>query len=443
MEVPEIINNTAYLPNVGAIVSLGGDTKAIKKPTTPVKEDENSSSNVSFWGSNNLFPQQAYADVVKSTIARPIIDFQTRILYGGGIDIVLAEHDDDGKEKLIKDDSALEPAKLFARQASINNYLRVATTDFYFFYNIFPELLMNRRGNIVNINPIKAPKCRWEVRTSGMVSDNLFVHPDWANGSESTATKIPTIDPYNFAIENLKEKPKPKFIYPLSYPDPLNDYYALAPWDSFRQSKWYDYVKSIPEFKAALMKNQMSIKYHIEISTDFWEWRYGLLWPKGTANPEKKKELMQEYLQELSDLMAGPENAGKFLLTHSMFDNARNVNRELVKITLLEDKYPDGILTQDSTEGSSHGIFAFGVHPTLLGHAPGSAKSSLGAGSGSDQRVAWNNYLQLAQLHKDIILEPLNFIRDFNGWDKRIQFRFKHSIQNVLDTHNENQQMAS
>ncbi len=439
----DIVNGHAYLPHVSAVVALGDASTPQKRPTTPVKEDKNSSSNVSFWGRDNLFPQKAYADVKKSTLASPIIDFQIKVLYGGGVEIVLVDFDDDGNEKIIKDDTALDAAKQFAKRANVNRYLQQSITDFYYFYNIFPELLMSRRGEIVNINAIKAPKCRWEVRKSGMVSDNLFVHADWENGNEDTALKIPTIDPFNFAVENLKAKPKPKFIYPLSYPDPLNDYYALAPWDCFRQSKWFDYIQSIPEFKASLMQNQMSIKYHVEISTDFWNWRYGDLWPQGDTQPEKKKQLMQDYLQELSDLMAGPENAGKFLLTHSIYDSARNVNRELVKITLLEDKYPDGILTTDSTEGSSHGLFSFGVHPTLLGHAPGSAKSSLGAGSGSDQRVAWNNYLQLVQLHKDLIFEPLHFISDFNGWDERIRFRFKNNIQNVQDTHKENQQMAS
>lgn len=438
-------NGIAYLPTVAAAVSLGTGGASLvpgSKTTQPVKKDGYTSGRVAFWGNDNLFPQKAYKDVSESTIMRPIIDWQVRALYSGGVETVLVDYDDDGKEKIIYKDKALEPAHNFNRTANVNRYLGSSVNDFYYYYNIYPELIMNKnRDKVVTLNSIPAAKGRWEIRQSGLVSDNLYVLSDWQQEDESKAVKVPTIDPYNYAVESLKENPKVKFIYPVSYPDALNDYYTLAPWDSFRKSKWHDFVKSVPEFKSALMKNQMAIRWHIQISTDYWPWKYKEVWED--ADSKKRNELIDETLEELVAALSGAENAGKAVLTHMLWDQAKGEHRDLIKIEKLEDKYPNGILIEDSTEGSSHGLFAFGVHPTLFGHAPGSAKSSMGAGSGSDQRVAWNNYMAMVQLHKDLLMEPLLFVRDFNGWDPRIQWRFKNLIQQTLDTGKEVTQQAS
>jgi hypothetical protein len=35
---------------------------------------------------------------------------------------------------------------------------------------------------------------------------------------------------------------------------------------------------------------------------------------------------------------------------------------------------------------------------------------------------------------RDAIMEPIELIRDFNGWDKNIVFRFRDTILTTLDT---------
>lgn len=66
---------------------------------------------------------------------------------------------------------------------------------------------------------------------------------------------------------------------------------------------------------------------------------------------------------------------------------------------------------------------AVGVDPTLVGDGPG---KKMGGGSGSDKRIAFNIYVALLQAYRDVILEPLYFIAEYNGWRKKYKgLKFK------------------
>jgi hypothetical protein len=123
--------------------------------------------------------------------------------------------------------------------------------------------------------------------------------------------------------------------------------------------------------------------------------------------------------------MAGAENTGNSLMV--TFSSNPQLQKEYPgwKITAIDNKIRDGIYIEDSQEASSHLLFALAVDPTLIGSAPG---KGMGAGSGSDKQAAFNQYISLCQAHADIILEPLHFIRDYNGWDPRLTFKFKREI---------------
>ncbi|MOA12613.1 hypothetical protein D3C78_1326240 [compost metagenome] len=76
---------------------------------------------------------------------------------------------------------------------------------------------------------------------------------------------------------------------------------------------------------------------------------------------------------------------------------------------------------------------ALGIDGTLVGDGPG---KKMGAGSGSDKRIAYNIYCSLLQTHRDKLLKPLDFIADFNGWTDRLQglkFRFRDIRLETLD----------
>jgi len=76
----------------------------------------------------------------------------------------------------------------------------------------------------------------------------------------------------------------------------------------------------------------------------------------------------------------------------------------------------------DSQAANSEILFALGVDPCLIG--AGIPGGKLGAGSGADKREAFWMLNAEMGVYRQISLEPLYFIRDFNGWDPEIQFDY-------------------
>jgi hypothetical protein len=125
------------------------------------------------------------------------------------------------------------------------------------------------------------------------------------------------------------------------------------------------------------------------------------------------------------DFLTGNEKAGSSLMIPVENDPITKKVYEGWQIEAVDNKIKDGVYIEDSQEASSHLMFALGVDPTLIGNSPG---KGMGAGSGSDKNAAFNAYISLCQIHQDLILEPLHFIRDYNGWNPEYQFRFRKAL---------------
>ncbi|MFC7669286.1 hypothetical protein ACFQT0_19455 [Hymenobacter humi] len=186
-------------------------------------------------------------------------------------------------------------------------------------------------------------------------------------------------------------------------------------------------AQAIPEFKKQLFINQLSIKYLIEADVRYWEWKY----PDWSEKKEgDRKQLISEELDAFEKTMSGTNGAGKSILSVTMPDPNGGSPISVFKITPIDDKIKSGLYVEDSQEASSHIYTALQVDPTLSGISPG---KGMGAGSGSDKRVAGNLFVNTHSFHQDLILEVLNLVRDYNGWDPELEFRFLNPEINTLD----------
>lgn len=426
-----------FLPAVSAVIT----TVPKSKPTTPIIKPSGSSK-VASWGENNDFPKIVKDIATKNTVISRGLADSIGYLYAGGVIYGQASYDDSGKEvfKPLKDPEI----EAFIRFTNLKKYLLESITDFYWFYNPFPELILTAdRKKIAAISEQDAYGCRWGIQNpkTGLV-DKCYINANFSEGENETSERtveVDVLDPYFDRVNTVRESKYYKFIYPLSYPTPGHTYYQLAPWDSARQSGWLDLANSIPQFKKALLKNQLSIKYHIKIADYFWEWKY----PDWVSKPELRKERMEETFSDFNNMMTGEDNAGKSLFTSMMTDKIAGKQYPGWEITPIDDKIKDGIYIEDSNEASSHLITALGLDIALFGISPG---KGMGAGSGSDKRMAYNTYIMKCQAHQDIILEPLEFISDYNGWTARLpglEWRFKNTILTTLDQGSSMKQIIS
>ncbi|MDJ1472839.1 hypothetical protein [Xanthocytophaga flava] len=428
------IATVAYSQKSSVLMTIGksgssapGSTPAAT-PTSPIIKDSFSSGfpDIEPWGTDNLFPQNVLRDCYKNTIVAPTIDWKTRALYQRGLEYGIEDLDQNGEVtfKRIKDSAVDE----FLRRTAIRRYALESIVDFYWYYNIFPEMILSKdRKKIVGLTAQEASYCRWgkQDKKTGLVN-TCYINANWDQGGTASSpetTKVPVLDPYYDPVIALKEDSRGyKYIYPVSYPTPGKSFYQLAHWDSLRTSGWLEVAQSIPAFKKAIFKNQVTIKYIIETATWWWEWKYPNF-NKMTA--DERAKIMQKELQTFEEFMSGNENAGNSLMTVFKSDPERRQEYAGWKITPVDNKIKSGIYIEDSQEASSHLLYALSVDPTLIGSAPG---KGMGAGSGSDKQAAFNTYLSLVRVHEDLILEPIHFIGQYNGWNPDIRFRFRREI---------------
>lgn len=401
--------------------------------SSPVEKGQ--SGDVAPWGPANNFPQQVIADLEKSSVIGPVLDWKTRAVYGKGVVYGRVSYDEKGNEIFVRFKDPRIDA--FFRRSKIRRYAFEGLQNLNTFYNAWPELVLTLdRSEIYSLAMVDTAYGRYSVPKPGRpVPDWLYISANWPDAApgDGYTERVPVLDAYADAVEALREDKRGyKYIYPLSLPSPGKALYQLAAWNSIRRSGWLDVAYAIPEFKKALFKNQLSIKYLIEVDVRYWEWKF----PDWKEKKEgERKQIIQTELDEFEQKMAGVDGTGKSVLAVTMPDPQNTGGTvHVFKITAIDDKIKSGVLVEDSQEASSHIYTALQVDPTLAGISPG---KGVGAGSGSDKRVAFNAFVATHSFYQDLLLELLELVRDYNGWGDDIEFRFLNPQINTLDQKSE------
>jgi hypothetical protein len=407
--------NVVFLPELNAVAYMNDNKGKPQKPTKTVKEKRTGSQVIEYWGSNNLYPQEVVEDYAKDDQIPALIAWKIKTLISGGIIYGNLEFDKDGSEKLIPFyDAEIED---FAIKSALGRFSREAASDFYWFENVFTELILSGdKSKIATITVQEASFCRLAKQREDGSIPYVYISANWEKRPPlANVPKVNLLDPYYDPAGTLQKSEWQKAIYHSSFPSPDSVYYQTPTHNGLRVSGWLDIARAIPEFKKSLMKNQMTIKYHIKIPDSYWPSLYKD-WLSLT--PEQKLEKKKEKLTQFVNFMKGEKNSGNAFMSDYTYDP---INQKPVFgwiIEPIDDKIKDGLYIEDSQEASAHILRAFGLDPTLVGQGPG--RNSQSAGSGSDKRVAREIYLLNAKVDQDIILEPLNaVVNPFNGWKKR------------------------
>lgn len=425
-DVEFIDEKTALMHHHDIIVMM--ETPSVT-PAAP-KPKESGNSPISPWGSDNDFPQKIIELASKSTELASLLDWKDRALQGRE---VIAVNQVWNPTKSQYEESAIDDNEIneFLSSRMFKRYWREASTDFNWFWNIFPELIKNVKGDkIASVGIIDASYCRWGKMNDRGIIETCYVSADWpsAKADDQTTLKINVVDPYSpTVIEDIqKAKNIKSFVYPVSYPSPGKSYYQLAPWDGWRVSGWPELAQMIPRSKVKLMTHLLSAKFILEIPGNYWPQAYPN-WSRKSF--EEQKEIKRAKVKEVNDLLTGVENTGKTILFDAISDANGNPLPSW-KIIPIEDKLRDGNFLEDSREASQHLRSALNLDSALTGDGPG---KSLGGGGG-DKRIALNIFVALLQPYREVLLEPVYFIAEYNGWLKRYpRLKFK-TVEIQLET---------
>jgi hypothetical protein len=364
------------------------------------------SSGVAQWGASNNLPREIIDLVAKSTELGALLDWKVKILHGKRIKAIIRDADGVGKE--IED----EDIKKFLKSRTTKRYWREACIDITWFANVFVELIKaNDKKNIAYIGTQDASFCRFGEMVKGKITD-CYVSAKWPNAKKDDPETLPykVIDPYSYtSVEDFQKPAEKKGIYPISMPSPGKLYYQLSSWDGLRLSKWLELMVNIPILKDAYIRQVLNVVYKISVREDLWKQWYKD-WDDLTDAQKIAKQ--KEWLKAMNDKLTGVEKGGSSLIAGFSYDDGGSL-REGIKIEAIVNPFKDGQWLEDSQEGSAHTRVALGVDATLVGAGPG---KSMGAGSGSDKLVAVKIYDAQQIMIREVLLEPLYFIAETNGW---------------------------
>lgn len=396
--------------------------KSIRPVPVPTQKSFENSELIP-WGVDNIFPQRILKEIRKSTIIAPTLKKQAEIAYD---QIVYGlEESTDGSEPKFK--RAYDPqVEAFFNRSQIHRYAIESLRNFYHFYFATPRLIFTKdRSQVYSISCYKTAHFRFARPDDFGYISKGYICADWESYYHPTSEyvrPVPLIDIYQTPEFYREEQKDFEYIYPLAYPTEDEIHYPLVDWNTARESGWLEVAQSIPKFKKALMKNQVALKNLIQIPSWWWEWKH----PGFDKMDEKKrKDLVNLEADKFEKFFKGEDNAGNSMLVTYISDPKYQKEYQGWKVEAVDNKIKDGIYIEDSNEAASHLLFALGMDPAIIGIQPG---SKMGAGSGSDKRVAFNIYVDTVKAHQDLILEPLSWIAAYNGWPP-YKFKFKNALQ--------------
>lgn len=418
----ELSENSVLLPDHGIVVSMSLDPVEVKREPKP--KDEQQNQNVALWGEDNLLPQDVIEKVQQDTELPALLDYKGRVLQGReviAVELVWEESKGDFVQKRVNDDEINN----FLNHRSFKRCWREACVDFTWFANVFTDLRKSKGlDKIAYLGTFDACWCRYGKANEKGIIEKLYVNPDWSTGKADSKETLPihVIDPYNpSVVEDLKNNTElTRFCYPLNYPTPGSFYYPFSTWISYLNSDWFKLKLEIPKQKAKLMERMLSAKYMMKIPSGYFR----LLHKDWDQKKKEEQDLIRKKkVKEWNEKLAGVDKSGTTIMFETDFIPGTDKPLPAFEITPIESAIKGGENLQDSQEASEHGRQSLNVDQTLVGDGPG--KKS-GGGSGSDKRIAFNIQVALLQPYRDVLLEPLYFIAEYNGWlEKHPNLRFK------------------
>lgn len=419
-----------------ALVSFASTKKADNTVTQVLIETEDKVGKVAAWGKNNDFPQQSLAKARKNGALLSGLRVARKAHYGAGF-IIAEETHENGKRlvspKCIHEYDAIHS---FWKKSQMKRFWKETIIDLEYWSLAFPEYVLSNDFKTINrVHRQKTADCRFEVadENTGFIK-NVYVSKKWKDGVNTDSkfvSTIPLIDSY-WSADEVKEYCKKNkirnFVRPIFFPLVDETYYPQSEWHSVYNSGWLDIANSIPAFKKAFLENQLNVKFHIEVSEEYFDRKYKEDWHSFT--PERRQEIRSEFVTELDETLRGSEKAGTSIMSIIYKDDNGNPLPGL-KITSVDNKIKDGAYLDDTSAGNQEILTAIGVDPSLIG--AGIPGGKLGAGSGSDKRTAWFILSALMKTNRETTLEVFEFIQEYNGWPSELIGGFEDTNLTTLD----------
>lgn len=437
------IGQTVFMPGVEAIITLEPKSEYAKPTESSKTLSGTSEGDIKYvpWGENDDYPIDLITKVYQNPMLAQGMLFNTNLAFGDGI-LAIRKKAVDGKLQVepVYDNAEINS---FFENNDINGYLLEQMTDINFFYNVFPEIILNQETprKIVELNHLEAVFSRWsemDVTTRRIMWHAYSAKFGIESPKKEDIVVTPVLNPKNPLLD-LKRKlglepdingktiieKKNRYIIPITFPTPGRFYYQKPYWVSIIESGWYEFAQQIPAFKKALLKNQMTIKYHIQMSADYWDVLYSA---EGIKTPEGKAERKAQEYTNIKEFLTDTKNTGKSVFSYIRYA-PEGKEMAFLKITAIENNFKGGEYLEDIDQVWNILAFGTNTHPSLIGASPGKNTSI----NGTEARELFIIKQAMIKPLRDRILLPLYIVKAINKWPEDIYFTIPNLELTTLD----------
>ena len=412
----------------------GAPLKAAHTSTASKKEEEGKTFFVP-WGPANNFPDLVLDMVEKSTVGRAGLHYLTKMTYGQDT-FTYTRGGFDAQNREIRTFLDIPDWELVQSRTNYDVVRLGQTQDFSMFGTAFAEIIFDgMKGKVFSISYQKARNVRFAPAVNGRLV-SAFISANWAdNPKKEDCEEVQLLDPIHFAtqLEAIKADTKTfKYLLPLRWPDARRDYYSLAFWDSSRNNGYMEISNSIPKFKKALFENQMSLKYHIQVPLEYWEWKYPT-WDQMT--PDEQDDAIDTFYTEMEASLTGAENAQKAIMTfyRSQTIGANKAMGEF-KITVIDDKMKNEAYLPDAAAANAEILFSMLINPAETGLGNSSGAYTGADKGGSNIRESRISTRSLMVADRNVLNTVFKFVKLYNGYDPRARITTMDEVLTTLDT---------
>ena len=369
------------------------------------------------WGANNDMPYEVIRKIREDEVMSQNKLFNVLTNYGRGLQLT-----DPATGEETEDSNILN----WIMSNALSTYQLEQSTDMKHFYFAVSVIILSRDGKkIVCLRHREACYCRFEAADSKGRIRHIF-YGNWRKGSlkEEDVEVLPLLDFYDplgdlrrrMGLEKYQDgskRPTPqtyKYAILTRFPTVGFQYYPIPYYAAIFRGDWYDIKRMIGAGKKALMRNQPVVKYHVEISRDYFD-RIVLR----ESDPEKRKARVLQEKEKIRDFITGAENSGKvWFSTFLQTPDGKEVHD--IRINRIETSKAGGEWSEDIEEASNITCYGDNIHPNLVGATPGKSQSN---NSGSDKRELFTMKQALEKAWHDIMMTPLQVCIRYNGWNVR------------------------
>ncbi len=379
--------------------------------------------NIIPYGDDNKLPTRIREILDSNNLAPGIIERQLGLIYGQGL-YLYKEKFEDGE--IIQEWCYDKNIQEWLDSWDYKAYIRACLSDYLYMRSFFCSIhrtkgaRIGKNSKIAYLQHIPITDARLEWVDSQDYKDikNIIIGNFESNNSEIRYTKLPVYSKADPCAYPISVKYNKSYSF-------ARQFYSLPAF--FSTLRWIIKGSEIPAIFKYVTDNGLNLAYHVHSPDGYWNMKRELIRKvKPEISDEKLEkeiaELAKNFLQSLTKVLSGKENAGKFFHTVDITEGGETYTW---KIEPIDQKIKDFVDSQlKISEASTSAITSgMGLHPALSNIMVNGKLAS-----GSELLYAFKLFLLAdIEIPSSIVLETINEAIAYNFPNSDLKLGFYHT----------------